>query len=188
MLKPGELPEFAIHSSQHNNINHTPTAAHMHQATEQNMHPNLPEQYQTCLPAYKSNQGGEGVEHSTEGEPDVEVTAACVECGEDTDPGNALVCEGCKQVLHTYCMDDAMPEGLIPSDDYYCPTCRPFEVEGAETTQATPSEYLDIWLRYGWTKKRLTFWYTRSAHRQAGQQVMCGITYYNNSEARPRMD
>lgn len=42
----------------------------------------------------------------------------CLSCGEDDDHANILLCEGCNDEYHTYCLDP--PLRSVPTGDWYC--------------------------------------------------------------------
>lgn len=42
----------------------------------------------------------------------------CLHCGEDDDHANILLCEGCNDEYHTYCLDP--PLRSVPTGDWYC--------------------------------------------------------------------
>lgn len=46
----------------------------------------------------------------------------CVTCGKSTDPGKLLVCDGCMEAHHTFCLDP--PLEAVPEEDWYCPECK----------------------------------------------------------------
>ena len=45
----------------------------------------------------------------------------CLACGQDDDHANLLLCEGCNDEYHTYCLDP--PLRSVPMGDWYCPKC-----------------------------------------------------------------
>ena len=42
----------------------------------------------------------------------------CLICGNDDDHNNLMLCEGCNDEYHTYCLSPPLPE--VPHDDWYC--------------------------------------------------------------------
>ena len=42
----------------------------------------------------------------------------CLSCGIDNDHANLLLCEGCNDEYHTYCLDP--PLNAVPSGDWFC--------------------------------------------------------------------
>jgi hypothetical protein len=42
----------------------------------------------------------------------------CLTCGEDDDHANLLLCEGCNDEYHTYCLDP--PLRAVPTGDWFC--------------------------------------------------------------------
>lgn len=42
----------------------------------------------------------------------------CLICGNDDDHNNLMLCEGCNDEYHTYCLDP--PLDAVPHDDWYC--------------------------------------------------------------------
>ena len=42
----------------------------------------------------------------------------CLTCGEDNDHANLLLCEGCNDEYHTYCLDP--PLRAVPTGDWFC--------------------------------------------------------------------
>lgn len=51
----------------------------------------------------------------------------CLICGNDDDHNNLMLCEGCNDEYHIYCLDP--PLASVPHDDWYCGKCT------AKTTQ-----------------------------------------------------
>jgi hypothetical protein len=48
----------------------------------------------------------------------------CLTCGEDDDHANLLLCEGCDEEYHTYCLDP--PLRAVPTGDWFCGKCKDF--------------------------------------------------------------
>ena len=44
----------------------------------------------------------------------------CLTCGLDDDHANLLLCEGCNDEYHTYCLDP--PLKAVPTGDWFCGT------------------------------------------------------------------
>ena len=42
----------------------------------------------------------------------------CLKCGHDDDHSNLLLCEGCNDEYHTYCLNP--PLRNVPSGDWFC--------------------------------------------------------------------
>jgi len=42
----------------------------------------------------------------------------CLICGRDDDHSSLMLCEGCNDEYHTYCLDPPLP--AVPHDDWYC--------------------------------------------------------------------
>jgi PHD-finger len=42
----------------------------------------------------------------------------CLICGNDDDHNNLMLCEGCNDEYHTYCLDPPLP--AVPADDWFC--------------------------------------------------------------------
>jgi PHD-finger len=42
----------------------------------------------------------------------------CLACGQDDDHAHLLLCEGCNDEYHTYCLDP--PLTAVPTDDWFC--------------------------------------------------------------------
>ena len=55
-----------------------------------------------------------------------------------------LVCEKCKEVVHTYCLEDGPPDGYIPKGDFICTRCAPYKIEDEEEF-TEKGVYTDIW-------------------------------------------
>ena len=47
----------------------------------------------------------------------------CKVCQQDTDHSNILLCEGCNDEYHTYCLNP--PLQSVPEGDFFCDTCKP---------------------------------------------------------------
>jgi PHD-finger len=45
----------------------------------------------------------------------------CLMCGKDDDHNNLMLCEGCNDEYHIYCLDP--PLASVPHDDWYCNSC-----------------------------------------------------------------
>ncbi len=87
-----------------------------------------------------------GVDSNMQDGSPIDMTAKCSVCAKDDDPANLLVCEGCKKVVHTYCKDDVLPEGYVPSGPYYCVECSPFDLQDRsweQPTDRTDGKYAD---------------------------------------------
>eukprot|EP00980_Cylindrotheca_fusiformis_P015227 scaffold4225_cov128-Cylindrotheca_fusiformis.AAC.7 len=66
----------------------------------------------------------------------------CLCCGEDNDHANILLCEGCNDEYHTYCLDP--PLRSVPTGDWYCSKCKvpSFEDDGLDQlVSALPPAY-----------------------------------------------
>mmetsp|Transcript_38276 Transcript_38276/g.84038 ORF Transcript_38276/g.84038 Transcript_38276/m.84038 type:complete len:473 (-) Transcript_38276:63-1481(-) len=50
----------------------------------------------------------------------------CLVCGKDDDHPNILLCEGCNDEYHTYCLRPAL--NSIPEGDWFCDLCKPFHI------------------------------------------------------------
>ena len=50
-------------------------------------------------------------------------TDACETCGQMDSRKTILVCDGCYNSYHTYCLDPPQPEALSLSNDWHCPKC-----------------------------------------------------------------
>lgn len=50
--------------------------------------------------------------------PGVSFGTGCLTCGEDDDHANLLLCEGCNDEYHTYCLDP--PLRSVPTGDWFC--------------------------------------------------------------------
>ena len=42
----------------------------------------------------------------------------CLTCGQDDDHANLMLCEGCNDEYHTYCLDP--PLRAVPTGDWFC--------------------------------------------------------------------
>jgi len=93
---------------------------------------NLPVPHYVPIPA-NTDEEGSPVPHD----------AVCMVCASDNNSEQLLVCEGCKHVIHSYCMDDLMPDGLVPDADYLCSSCSPFQL--ADVTSNNTTGYSGIW-------------------------------------------
>jgi hypothetical protein len=66
----------------------------------------------------------------------------CLYCAEDNDHANILLCEGCNDEYHTYCLDP--PLRAVPSGDWYCSKCKvpSFQDDGLDQlVSALPPSY-----------------------------------------------
>jgi hypothetical protein len=66
----------------------------------------------------------------------------CLCCSEDNDHANILLCEGCNDEYHTYCLDP--PLRAVPSGDWYCSKCKipSFQDDGLDQlVSALPPSY-----------------------------------------------
>lgn len=43
---------------------------------------------------------------------------ACHICRLDTRPEDLLVCDGCHEMVHTFCKADTLPDGVVPKGSY----------------------------------------------------------------------
>jgi hypothetical protein len=76
-----------------------------------------------------------------EDKPPVDPQTPCTVCGSQDPSDPMLICDGCGVMVHARCMDDALPEGVLPAGDYYCLSCRTFDILETEDKKG---EYLDI--------------------------------------------
>ncbi|CAB9505396.1 PHD and RING finger domain-containing protein 1 [Seminavis robusta] len=56
----------------------------------------------------------------------------CLICGKDDDHNNLMLCEGCNDEYHTYCLDP--PLSAVPEDDWFCDNCRARSTRAAKTS------------------------------------------------------
>ena len=49
---------------------------------------------------------------------DASFGTGCLTCGLDDDHANLLLCEGCNDEYHTYCLDP--PLKAVPTGDWFC--------------------------------------------------------------------
>jgi hypothetical protein len=73
-------------------------------------------------------------ENGSENEPDVD-EIVCVKCGKGTDEDQLMLCDGCDDAYHTFCV------GLesVPENDFFCKDCPEREV----TEEVHEVEYVD---------------------------------------------
>jgi hypothetical protein len=58
-------------------------------------------------------------------------------------PAELLVCKGCGSMTHTFCKENALPDGQLRAGQYFCEICRPLECPDDDL--ASKVGYLDIW-------------------------------------------
>ena len=52
---------------------------------------------------------------------------ACMACGKSDDDELLVLCDGCENGCHTFCCKP--PLAAVPEDDWYCPVCRPPQLD-----------------------------------------------------------
>jgi hypothetical protein len=55
---------------------------------------------------------------NTDGVAEAPFGTGCLTCGLDDDHANLLLCEGCNDEYHTYCLDP--PLKAVPTGDWFC--------------------------------------------------------------------
>mmetsp|Transcript_1194 Transcript_1194/g.2425 ORF Transcript_1194/g.2425 Transcript_1194/m.2425 type:complete len:193 (-) Transcript_1194:696-1274(-) len=84
----------------------------------------------------------------------------CLCCGEDDDHANILLCEGCNDEYHTYCLDP--PLRSVPTGDWYCSKCKVPSLEADGLDQligALPSTITQRYSEVCWAQGGIGFGY-----------------------------
>ncbi|CAB9514323.1 PHD and RING finger domain-containing protein 1 [Seminavis robusta] len=93
-----------------------------------------------------SSNGRPTFSHASDG-PRQGNDTGCLICVKDDDHNNLMLCEGCNDEYHTYCLDP--PLAAVPEDDWFCDNCRAKTTRTAtvkddgfnDTVNALPREY-----------------------------------------------
>ena len=76
---------------------------------------------QAIVPALSDESKGNNATTTTNANDGwVDFGTGCLACGEDDDHANLLLCEGCNDEYHTYCLDP--PLRSVPAGDWFCGT------------------------------------------------------------------